>query len=258
MKIYFKTVIMNIKSQLEYRKAFIISTIGSFLVTFFLIIAMYFLFLNFNQIGDWNFYQVAFLFGLVYFNFSVAEMFLRGLDHFDDTIRKGDFDRLLVRPQNLLIQATSMEFDLSKLGRMIQAILVIVIALLKIHIDWTVYKFLVFLLMNIGCFMIFFSIFVLKATFCFWTINGLEFMNILSEGGKKVAQYPINIYEKWFRRFFTYIVPFGLVNYFPVMYLFGKSNNWYYGITPLGTALLFLISINIWKIGVKHYESTGS
>ena len=102
MKIYFKTILMNIKSQLEYRKAFIISTIGSFLVTFFLIIAVYFLFLNFNQIGDWNFYQVAFLFGLAYFNFSVAEMFLRGLDHFDDTIRKGEFDRLLVRPQNLL------------------------------------------------------------------------------------------------------------------------------------------------------------
>ena len=182
MKIYFKTILMNIKSQLEYRKAFIISTIGSFLVTFFLIIAVYFLFLNFNQIGDWNFYQVAFLFGLVYFNFSVAEMFLRGLDHFDDTIRKGDFDRLLVRPQNLLIQATSMEFDLSKLGRMIQAILVIVIALLKIHIDWTIYKVLVFILMNVGCFMIFLSVFVLRATFCFWTINGLEFMNILSEG----------------------------------------------------------------------------
>lgn len=258
MKIYFKTILMNIKSQLEYRKAFIISTIGSFLVTFFLIIAVYFLFLNFNQIGDWDFYQVAFLFGLSYFNFSVAEMFLRGLDHFDDTIRKGDFDRLLVRPQNLLIQATSMEFDLSKIGRMFQSALVIIIALLRIHIEWTVYKVLVFILMNIGCFMIFFSVFVLKATFCFWTINGLEFMNILSEGGKKVAQYPINIYEKWFRRIFTYIVPFGLVNYFPVMFLFGKSDNWYYGITPLGTALFFLISINIWKIGVKHYESTGS
>jgi deoxyadenosine/deoxycytidine kinase len=27
------------------------------------------------------------------------------------------------------------------------------------------------------------------------------------------------------RLFFTYIVPFGIVNYFPVMYLFGKSNN---------------------------------
>ena len=258
MKVYLKTIIMNIKSQLEYRKAFIISTFGSFLITLLLIVAVYFLFMNFNQIGDWSFYEVAFLFGISFFNFSLAEMFLRGLDHFDDTIRKGEFDRLMIRPQNLLIQATSMEFDLSKLGRMFQSLLIIIISLLKINVDWSLYKAITLILMNIGCFTIFFGIFILKATFCFWTINGLEFMNILSEGGKKVAQYPIDIYEKWFRVFFTYIVPFGIVNYFPVMYLFGKSNIWYYGITPLGTTIFFITCLFIWKIGIKHYESTGS
>ena len=36
MKVYFKTILMNIKSQLEYRKAFIIATFGSFFVTFLL------------------------------------------------------------------------------------------------------------------------------------------------------------------------------------------------------------------------------
>ena len=258
MKVYLKTIIMNIKSQLEYRKAFIISTFGSFFLTLLLIVAVYFLFMNFNQIGDWSFYEVAFLFGISFFNFSLAEMFLRGLDHFDDTIRKGEFDRLMIRPQNLLIQATSMEFDLSKLGRMLQSLLIIVISLSNINIDWSLYKVITLILMNIGCFTIFFGIFILKATFCFWTINGLEFMNILSEGGKKVAQYPIDIYEKWFRIFFTYIVPFGIVNYFPVMYLFGKSIIWYYGITPLGTIIFFIICIFVWKIGIKHYESTGS
>ena len=258
MKIYLKTVLINIKSGLEYRKAFIISTLGSFLVTFFLTIAVYFLFMEFNQIGDWNFYQVAFLFGMVFFNFSLAEMFLRGLDHFEDTIRKGEFDRLLTRPQNLLMQATSMEFDLSKLGRMFQSALVVIIALINTEIDWNFYKIIIFLLINIGCFIIFFGTFILKASFCFWTVDGLEFMNILAEGGKKVAQYPINIYEKWFRLIFTYIIPFGLVNYFPVLYLFGKANKWYYGITPVGTILYLLVCIYIWKLGVKHYESTGS
>ena len=112
--------------------------------------------------------------------------------------------------------------------------------------------------MNIGCFIIFFGIFILKASFCFWTIQGLEFMNILSEGGKKVAQYPIDIYAKWFRMFFTFIVPFGLVNYYPVLYLFGKADNWYLGILPLFTILFLIPCILVWKIGVKHYESTGS
>lgn len=258
MKVYFKTILMLIKMQLEYRKAFIISVIGTFLITFLVTMSVYFLFEEFHQIGNWNFYEVAFLFGMVYLSFSLSEMFLRGLDHFENVIRSGEFDRILIRPQNTLMQSACMEFDFSKIGRVLQCILVIIIAIANIDIQWNIYKILVFILMNIGCFIIFFGIFILKASFCFWTVNGLEFMNILSEGGKKVAQYPIDIYAKWFRYFFTFIVPFGLVNYYPVLYLFGKVDNWYYGLFPIFTLLFLLPCIFIWKKGVSHYESTGS
>ncbi len=258
MKVYFKTILMLIKMQLEYRKAFIISVIGSFLITFLLITSVYFLFQEFEQIGEWTFYEVAFLFGMVYLNFSLSEMFLRGLDHFENVIKNGEFDRILIRPQSALMQSTCMEFDLSKIGRLLQCVAIIVIALVNINIDWNLYKILVFILMNIGCFIIFFGIFILKAAFCFWTIDGLEFMNIFAEGGKKVAQYPIDIYAKWFRIFFTFVIPFGLVNYYPVLFLFGKADNWYYGIIPIFTFIFLIPCILVWKIGVKHYESTGS
>lgn len=258
MKVYFKTILMLIKMQLEYRKAFIVSVIGSFLITFLLTISVYFLFEEFEQIGNWTFYEVAFLFGMVFLNFSISEMFLRGLDHFENIIKNGEFDRILIRPQNALMQSTCTEFDLSKIGRILQCLIVIGISLTNLNIEWNLYRILVFVLMNIGCFIIFLGIFILKASFCFWTIEGLEFMNILSEGGKKVAQYPIDIYAKWFRIFFTFIVPFGLVNYYPVLYLFGKVDNWYFGMLPLCTILFLIPCILVWKIGVKHYESTGS
>ena len=151
-----------------------------------------------------------------------------------------------------------MEFDFSKIGRIAQSVLVMNVAIANVNIEWSIYNVLVFILMNIGCIAIFFGIFVLKAAFCFWTVDGLEFMNILSEGGKKVAQYPIDIYAKWFRIFFTFIVPFGLVNYYPVLYLFGKDNNWFYGIVPTFAFIFLIPCLLIWKRGIKHYESTGS
>ena len=258
MKVYFKTIIMLIKMQLEYRKAFIISVIGSFFVTFCLTAAVYFLFQEFHQIGTWTFYEVAFLFGMVFFNFSLIEMFIRGLDHFENSIKSGEFDRILIRPQSTLIQSSCTEFDFSKIGRVIQCLLVIAISFANTNIDWNVYKVFVFLMMNCGCFIIFLGIFILKAAFCFWTVDGLEFMNILSEGGKKVAQYPIDIYAKWFRNFFTFIVPFGLINYYPVLYLFGKVDNWYYGLFPILTVVFLIPCIAFWRLGIKHYESTGS
>ena len=165
MKVYLKTILMLIKMQLEYRKAFIISVIGTFLITFLLTISIYFLFEEFGAIGTWTFYEVAFLFGMVFWNFSLAEMFLRGLDHFDKIIKNGEFDRILIRPQNLLLQATCTEFDFSKIGRAIQCIAIIIIAIANISISWNLYKILVFILMNIGCFIIFLGIFILKASF---------------------------------------------------------------------------------------------
>ena len=144
MKVYFKTILMLIKTELEYRKAFIIAVLGSFFVTFALTMSLYFLFEEFNQIGDWTYYEVAFLFGMVFLNFSISEMFLRGLDHFDNVIKNGDFDRILIRPQSTLIQATCSEFDFSKIGRMFQCILVLVISISNINIDWDIYKILHF------------------------------------------------------------------------------------------------------------------
>ena len=136
MKVYFKTILMLIKMQLEYRKAFIISVVGSFLITFLLAISVYFLFEEFNQIGDWNFFEVAFLFGMVYLSFSTAEMFFRGLDHFQNIIKNGEFDRILIRPQNTLEQSMCTEFDFSKIGRIAQSLLILIIAVGNIDIAW--------------------------------------------------------------------------------------------------------------------------
>jgi hypothetical protein len=46
---------------------------------------------------------------------------------------------------------------------------------------------------------------ILNSTLCFWTIQGLEFANVLTDGGRQMAQYPMTIYRDWFRRIFTYV-----------------------------------------------------
>ncbi len=84
-------------------------------------------------------------------------------------------------------------------------------------------------------------------------------MNIISDGGRELSSYPINIYVKWFADIFTYIIPFGMVNYFPLQYLLGYENaSAWYGITPLFTLVFMGVCFAIWKIGLKQYASTGS
>ena len=121
------------------------------------------------------------------------------------------------------------------------------------------YDIFTLLLMISGSMTLFFAILLLKASFSFWTIEGMEAMNIISDGGREVSSYPINIYVKWFANIFTFILPFGMVNYFPLQYLLGRENvPFWYGLSPLATLVFMGFSFLIWKIGLKQYASTGS
>jgi len=115
----------------------------------------------------------------------------------------------------------------------------------------------------IGGACLFAGLFILQATLCFWTTESLEVMNTVTYGGTETAQYPVTIYRKWFRQFFTYVVPLASVTYYPIVYVVGR-------VDPLGTSTVFqvlaptiglvflVVSLKVWKFGIRHYRSTGS
>ena len=99
---------------------------------------------------------------------------------------------------------------------------------------------------------------------CFWTTETLELMNTLTYGGTEAAQYPMSIYRKWFRSFFTFIVPLACVTYFPVVEILGVEDAILHSVPPFrwlapGVGVLFLLfALKVWHFGVRHYRSTGS
>ena len=112
--------------------------------------------------------------------------------------------------------------------------------------------------MFISSIIVFFSIFLLMASYCFLTVQALEVRNIFTDGGKNIAKYPMGIYKKGVLLFFTYIIPFALVNYYPLLYLLGKSNNIFYAYSPLIVLLYLIPAFLSFKWGIKKYTSTGS
>lgn len=179
---------------------------------------------------------------------------------FSNLIIRGDFDRILVRPRSTFVQVLGSKFEFTRAGRLLQSAIVLIWSLNNLSIDWTPIKGLTLVLMVASGVFIFTGIYMLAATMCFWTVQGLEVANIFTDGGREMAQYPLNIYQKWVTRFFTYVIPFGTVNYLPLLYILGKSNgnDLLYMLTPVMGSLFFIPCLLIWQIGVRHYRSTGS
>ncbi len=258
MKIYFKSLGMHLKSELEYRVSFILSFLSQILIFFTYYFVILALFAKFDHIKGFTLYEVLFCFSVIQFGYSFNEVFARGLDKFDLLIKEGSFDRLLLRPQNIIIQVLCSNSDFVKVSRLIQAIIVMIIALCHLTITWNFMKVVTLIFMMISSCVIFFGIFLVSASYCFYTIQGLEVRNVFTDGGKHMAQYPIGVFSKGFVIFFTFIIPYAFVNYYPLLYFLGRTNNILYGFSPLIVILYLIPCVVIFYLGLKRYSSVGS
>lgn len=260
MKLYIRYMLILFKSQMEYRTSFILLSIGQFFVPFLVFISIFLFFQRFPNIGGWSLYEVALCYSVVHIAFSISECFARGFDSFSSIIINGDFDRILVRPRNTILQVLGSKFEFTRIGRLTQSIIVLIFSLSHLQIDWNVYKIMTLILMTTSGIFIFSGIYMLGATMCFWTVEGLEVINIFTDGGRELAQYPLSIYKEWIRKFFTFVIPFGTINYLPLMFILDKTegNALLYMFTPLFGLLFLLPCVLIWDFGVRHYKSTGS
>ena len=258
MNIYFKALKLHLKSMLEYKASFIISFLSQILVFFTYYFIILSLFLKFDNIKGFTLYEVLLCFSIIQFGFAFCETFARGIDKFDNLIIQGEFDRILLRPKNIIIQVLCYDADFVKLSRLIQAIIIFVIALVKLNINWNLLKVITLTLMLLSACLLVFCIFLLAASYCFITIQGLEVRNVFTAGGKHMAQYPIGIFKKGFVWFFTFIIPYAFVNYYPLLYFLGKNNNILWAFSPLVVIVYLIPCILIFYSGVKKYASVGS
>ncbi len=258
MKLLFKYLSIHLKSQMEYRVSFLFMILAQFVTFFTFYFGIYALFLKFQTIKGFTLFEVLLCFSTVHTGYSFAEGFVRGFDSFDRLIVRGDFDILMVRPKTLFLQVLGSSFAFDRIGRIIQSLTILLIAMYNIKIEWTFFKILVVIFMTFGSSCIFSGIFILSASFCFLTVQGLEIRNILTDGAREMASYPMGIYKKEFLDFFTFIVPISCANYYPLLYILNKSDDAIYGILPLFGILFLAFSIFAFTLGVKRYQGTGS
>lgn len=260
MKLYLQYLLILFKSQMQYRTSFWLLTLGQFFVPFSVFAGLYFLFERFGQIKGWDFFEVALCFSIIHMAFAISECFSRGFDAFSSLVVNGQFDRVLVRPRSTVIQVLGSQFEFTRFGRLLQSIIVLAWAVSHIATDWTLLKVITLMLMVLSGVFIFTGIFMLAATLSFWTIQGLEVANIFTDGGREMSQYPLDVYKKWVTRVFTFIIPFGCVNYLPLLYILDRKDGhtWLYMTSPLAGFLFIIPCLLIWHFGVRHYRSTGS
>ena len=260
MRLYLKYLSILTKSQLQYRLSTVFVMISHLFVPLSIFATIYFLFERFGSLSGYTLYQVSLCYAVAHFGFSSSELFSRGFDTFSQHIRTGTFDRLMLRPKGLFFQTLTTSFEISRIGRLLQAVGVFIFVMVNISIEWTALKVFTLCMMLVSSFVIFSGIFVLGASVCFFTVQGLEFINIFTDGGREMSQYPLSIFKKGFKNFFTFVIPFGAFNYLPLNFLLDKTANASiaYALMPLLCLPFFAVCVVVWHSASRKYTSTGS
>lgn len=260
MSLYLRMVAISIRSQMQYKGSFLLLSFAHFISTFAEILGIWMLFERFKFIEGWTLAELSIIYGVIHIGFAIAEASSRGFDTFSNMVKTGEFDRLLLRPCSTLLQVASRDFQLMRVGRLLQGLCVLLWGCIQNDIAFLSLPTLIIILAIMGTSCVFYALFVLQATLSFWTVETLELMNITTYGGVEAGQYPITAYTPGFRFFITFIIPLACVAYYPVAILLKHESLplWMAYILPItGFAFLYL-SFKTWSFGVRHYSSAGS
>ena len=258
MKLYLKFIGMHLRSAMEYKVSFFLMVIGQVLGSMALFASLWFVCQRFETVGGFTYGQVLICFAVVLMAFTLAEAFFRGFDLFASMIGNGEFDRILVRPRNEIFLVLCSKLELTRIGRLLQAIAMLAYAIPNCGISWTPVRIAVLCYMILGGTMTFAGLFLIYDSLCFFTLEGLEFMNIFTDGAREHGKYPFSVYGKPVLIFVTAVIPLACFQYWPLTWLIGQTTNPLAALAPTWSILFLIPCFLLWKLGVRHYKSTGS
>jgi len=251
------------RSQASYRTSFVIDLAGNIGATLFDVVTVFVLFGVTRALGGFELREAMVIVGLSACSFATADLMFGSVSRIQQYVRTGLLDAVLVRPLGALPQLLMMELPLRKVSRSLFGLAVLVTALVAADVDWTPARAVLVVVAPLAGVAFFAAIFVAGATVAFWWIDSGEISSSFTYGGKDFTRYPVTVYSGWFRSLFAYGLGFAFVAYYPALALLGRADplglpTWVGWVAPGVAGIAVAGAAVAWRVGIRHYRSTGS
>lgn len=252
----------RIRAQLSYRGSFLSDLSGQILLALTEFIELYAILHNVSVFGGMTFAQTLLVFGLASVAFSIGDLLMGETDSMADTIRTGRLEVLLVRPIPVLLQLVTSDLQLRRVGRFLFAIAALATALVVTDIDWDPAKILLLTITPLTGAAIFCALFLGAGAMQFWLLDGRQFANAFTYGGRYVASMPGAALFFPVQVFFTFVIPATLVAYAPSLVILGLEGpagipGWAGWLGLPAAVVLCSLMLLLWRAAIKKYTGAG-
>jgi ABC-2 type transport system permease protein len=260
---YLHVLRAQVRSQTQYRASFVMDILASGLFTTLDVATVLVLFGVGGSLGGFGFGAVLLMAALAAVSFATADMVVGNVERLRLYVRTGLFDSVLIRPLSAMGQLVVMDFQLRKIGRVGQGLLLYGFTLAFAGIDWTPGRAALAVLAPLAGTVFFSSVFAASSTVAFWWIESGELAASVTYGGRDFATYPLTVFDGTFRTVFGYGLGFAFVAYLPALALLGIADplgtpSWSHWCSPATALIAAAAAALLWRTGIRHYRSTGS
>jgi ABC-2 type transport system permease protein len=218
---------------------------------------------RFSNLGGWTFPELVFLFGLGLLSHALTIIFFIQTWSIEDLVLRGGFDRLMVRPLNVLFHFFVSGINLIGAVDLIPAIITFTYgcSLLGIGFSWKIFFSVIAVVL--GAMLIRASIYLGLASVAFWTKKSRPLVMGAMMVMDRTTSYPQSIYPYSLQVLLTFLVPIGFIAFYPAAELLHKTHmlaQWkHVCFLSLGIGLAtFALAHSVFKFGLRRYESAGS
>jgi len=259
MRIHRIFIIQDLKQALEYKADFLSGLIGFAVEQSAKILFVSIIFGQIPALMGWDHHHVLFIYGFSLLPKAIDRLFFDNLWELAwHTMRKGEFDRYLTRPLNVLFHVMTERFKLDALSELTIGIVLVTMALQSVKLNLSVLNIALFLAVMPFAVFIYTGIKILAVSTAFWTKRSGH-IAFMAYSFNDFARYPAGIYAGIARHFITYAVPFAFTAYYPAVYfLTGENPLFNLGGTVAAATALFGLGLLVWCKGLRAYESAGS
>ena len=258
-RIYGRFLRMHVLSGLEY-KGWWLMVLQVLLTCVLDPLGTVLMFLRFGSIGPWSVERILLIYAMAVTSFGLAESFCRGFDYFPYVmIRDGNFDRLLLRPRSLFTQAAASVFHIHRLSRPAAGLAVMLWCLGRLGAAPTAANIAMLAMALAGGLVMYAGVFVMTSGIAFFTVKALDWIIVFTNASYQVARIPKEYMPGFLKNMFTFFMPMLVVSYYPASAVCGWGDSPWLGWLALPAGVAFFgASLLVWRVGVRHYRSTGS
>jgi ABC-2 type transport system permease protein len=251
-----------IRGEMQYRANFVLMAVVQIVnqLTGFFFIAV--VLERFGAIAGWTVGEVAFLYGLRLMIHSFRGVVFGNVPNIERLVRRGEFDRMLARPLNPLLQVMAERVFIRDGFSMLGGLALFLAANALIGVDWSPPALLYLALAVAGGCLIGAGVSLLCAALAFRLMSARTLYALINDVNNTFGAYPMTIYQMGVRVVLMTALPLAFIAYVPATVLLGKGDELIlspligYG-APLVGLLCFGLAYLFWRSQLNAYQSAG-